>query len=74
MSKARREALRTLHKAQRRIDRLGSLRRGSSRKHLLTEMAESHAALQLADETLTTLAGVRGTRGAPEPERREVEL
>jgi len=55
-TKARQQAERTLHDAERNLERLGPLRRGQTRQELLGDIARCRAAIRTADDGLTKLA------------------
>ncbi len=55
-TKARQQAERTLHDAERKLERLGPLRRGQTRQELLGDIARCRAAIRTADDGLTKLA------------------
>jgi hypothetical protein len=79
LTKARNEAERALYDAERKLDRLGLIRRGHRRELLLEDVARHRAAVQMADATLEALADdardLRSVRpGLQAPDRPVVEV
>jgi conjugative relaxase-like TrwC/TraI family protein len=78
LTKARRQAERSITETERRLDQLGALRR-RHRDRLITETERSRAVVAMADERLKGLAGEmrdlrRGPRRPEAPERASREL
>jgi len=79
LTKARQQGERALYDAERKLDRLGLIRRGHRKEQLLEDVARHRAAVQMADARLEALADdardLRSVRpGSQVPDRPVVEV